>query len=66
MAAACECSSDQGTPVPLRRSLTGHTVSTAFDMGWSQLSNGELLEVAEREFDAFVTTDRNLRCQQTD
>jgi hypothetical protein len=34
---------DQGTPVPLRRHLTGHVVDTAFERGWSNLENGELL-----------------------
>ena len=55
---------DQGTPVPLRRHLRGHTVSTAFELGWSQLINGELLAKAENQFDALVTTDKNLRYQQ--
>ena len=55
---------DQGTPEPLRKSLTSHDVSTAHEMGWSQLSNGELLDAAERAFDAFVTTDQNIRHQQ--
>jgi len=55
---------DQGTPVPLRRSLTGHDVATAFEMGWSNLENGELLAAAEGQFDVFITTDQNLRYQQ--
>ena len=55
---------DQGTPVPLRRQLSGHTVSTAFEMGWSNLSNGDLLAKAELQFDLMVTTDQNLRYQQ--
>ena len=55
---------DQGTPVPLRGSLTGHDVRTAFEMGWSDMSNGDLLAAAEAAFDALVTTDRNLRHQQ--
>lgn len=38
---------DQGTPVPLRRHLTGHSVDTAYEQGWSNLSNGDLLNVAE-------------------
>jgi len=42
---------DQGTPVPLRNYLAGHEVSTAAEMGWSTLSNGELLNAAEKEFD---------------
>jgi len=33
-------------------------------MGWSALSNGDLLDAAEAQFDAFVTTDQNLRYQQ--
>ena len=56
---------DQGTPVPLRKLLNPHRVETAFERGWSTLSNGELLAVAEQEgFQVFVTTDRNLRDQQ--
>lgn len=56
---------DQGTPAPLRHSLTGHSVETAFERGWSKLSNGDLLAAAEAAtFDLFVTTDQNLRYQQ--
>jgi hypothetical protein len=31
----------------LRRSLLGHDISTAFEMGWAKLKNGELLRAAE-------------------
>jgi hypothetical protein len=55
---------DQGTPAPLRHVLSGHTVATAFEMGWASLANGDLLRAAEASFDAFITTDRNLRYQQ--
>ena len=55
---------DQGTPVPLRALLNGHTVSTAYEMGWSELANGDLLAAAEADFDALITTDQNLRYQQ--
>ena len=55
---------DQGTPVPLRRHLSGHPVSTAYEMGWSALTNGQLLAAAEAQFDLFLTTDQNLRYQQ--
>jgi len=44
--------------------LTGHTISTAFEMGWTELDNGALLKAAEAQFDALVTTDRSLRYQQ--
>ncbi len=55
---------DQGVPVPLRVSLTGHEVSAAHEMGWDQFQNGNLLAVAEKQFDVFITTDQNLRYQQ--
>jgi hypothetical protein len=56
---------DQGTPVPLRRYLPSHVVDTVFERGWSALSNGELLDVAEQEgYALLMTTDQNLRYQQ--
>ena len=55
---------DHGTPAPLRRALTGHTVSTAYEMGWTELDNGALLKAAETDFEALITTDQNLRYQQ--
>jgi hypothetical protein len=55
---------DQGTPAPLRHELPGHSVSTAYEMGWAELENGDLLTSAEASFDAFITTDQNLRYQQ--
>jgi hypothetical protein len=55
---------DHGTPAPLRRALTGHSVATAFEMGWTDLDNGALLRAAEIEFDGLITTDQNLRYQQ--
>jgi hypothetical protein len=33
-------------------------------MGWATITNGELLTLAEKEFDVFVTVDRNLSFQQ--
>lgn len=55
---------DQGTPFPLRSHLAGHLVSTAYEQGWSGLSNGDLLAAAEALFDLLITTDKNLRYQQ--
>ena len=54
---------DHGTPVPLRRHLPGHEISTAYEMGWAKLSNGDLLAAAEKSYTAFITTDKNLRYQ---
>src|SRR4051812_47457172 len=56
---------DQGTPVPLRQHLSEHQVQTAFELGWSRLTNGDLLAAAEGKFDALVTTDKNLQYQQS-
>ena len=56
---------DQGTPAPLRHSLGGHSVATAFEQGWSNLQNGDLIRVAEADdFHALVTTDQSLKYQQ--
>ena len=50
--------------MPLRRLLKRHTVATAYEMGWTALDNRKLLAAAGPEFDAPVTTDKNLRYQQ--
>lgn len=56
---------DQGTPVPLRTHLSGHQVSTTYELGWGSLKNGELLQQAESQgFEVLVTTDQNLKYQQ--
>jgi len=39
-------------------------VLTVRGRGWQGKANGELLRIAEREFDAFVTMDQNLEYQQ--
>ena len=48
----------------LSREIIGHEVRTAGQMGWAAVKNGELLRLAARDFDAFVTVDRNLAFQQ--
>jgi predicted nuclease of predicted toxin-antitoxin system len=55
---------DECVPLKLVRLLSGHTFATAQQQGWGGFKNGELLEVAEREFDSFLTSDRNLEYQQ--
>ena len=44
--------------------MRGHTVETAFELGWSTLKNGDLLTAAEGSFDLLITTDQKLRSQQ--
>ena len=47
----------------LARELAGHEVKAVPQMGWAGIKNGELLTLAEKEFEAFVTVDRNLSFQ---
>ena len=55
---------DECVPKPLLKRLRGHTLRTAQDMGWASTKNGSLLALAEKKFDAFLTSDQNLRYQQ--
>jgi predicted nuclease of predicted toxin-antitoxin system len=48
----------------LARDLTGFEVKTVPQMGWAGVKNGELMTLAEAEFDVFITVDRNLSFQQ--
>jgi hypothetical protein len=48
----------------LAREIAGHEVTTVPDAGWASAQNGELLALAQKRFDAFITTDRNLAFQQ--
>jgi hypothetical protein len=45
--------------------MPAHDVSTADEMGWSELENGELLRAAEvAGFAVMVTGDKNISSQQ--
>ena len=56
---------DQGVPKPLQAHLSGHAVSRAFQLGWANKKNGELLTLAEAAgFELLLTTDQNLLHQQ--
>lgn len=46
------------------KELPGHLVKTVPQMGWATIKNGELLALAEKDFDVFITVDRNLSFQQ--
>jgi hypothetical protein len=48
----------------LVREFVGCEVKTAPQMGWAGVKNGQLLALAEVEFDVFITVDRNLSFQQ--
>jgi hypothetical protein len=56
---------DQGTPVPLRRFLTGHAWASAYERGWSSVTNGDLILLAEQEgFELLISINTNLRVQR--
>lgn len=46
------------------REFVGYEVKTVPQMGWAGVKNGQLLALAEAEFDVFITVDRNLSFQQ--
>lgn len=51
--------------MPLAKHLSAHTVSTAYELGWSSLENGQLIAQAQSSsFELLITTDQNLRYQQ--
>lgn len=56
---------DANLPLGLKLVLRGHEVATAFEMGWSLLTNGALIEAAERAgFNVMITADQNIAYQQ--
>jgi len=54
---------DECAPRALKSFLSkhGHESLTVQEAGWSGKENGELLALAESEFDVLVTLDTNLR-----
>ena len=48
----------------LAKEIQGHDVVTVPQAGWAGIQNGELLKLAQAQFDVFVTVDRNLSFQQ--
>ena len=56
---------DHGTPSRIAATLADHAVTEAIDRGWDQISNGDLLKLAEEAgFELLLTTDKNIRYQQ--
>ena len=55
---------DECVPWPMRRILAGHECTTAQRRGWGGVKNGDLIRLAESEFNLFITSDQNLRYQQ--
>jgi hypothetical protein len=55
---------DECVPAAVKSGLAGHEVRTVGRMGWAGKKNGELLKLASKRFDVFVTVDRSLTHQQ--
>ena len=55
---------DKGVPVRLRRTLGELAITTVQELGWDELANGELLTMAQDEYDVLISTDSNIKYQQ--
>jgi hypothetical protein len=55
---------DECIPRRLKRHLVGHDCQTVPEAGWSGKKNGELLKLAESEYDVFLTLDKGVQYQQ--
>ena len=56
---------DECLPRTLKRLRPGHEARTTPEMGWAGKRDGDLLRLAERDFDVFLTVDRKLQHQQS-
>jgi predicted nuclease of predicted toxin-antitoxin system len=55
---------DECLPRKLKLDLATHFVQTVPEAGWAAKQNGELLKLAEQEFDVLLTNDQNIEHQQ--
>ena len=55
---------DENLPRKLAGHLKGHECRTVAECGWAGKKNGELLSLAEPEFDVLLTLDKNIPYQQ--
>ena len=56
---------DECLPKKLKREVEADKVKTVPEVGWASKKNGELLQLAEQDFDVLLTNDQNLEHQQT-
>ena len=54
---------DECLPKKLKQELSGHTVFTVQEKGWSGIENGDLLRIAEKECDVWLTADKNKKLE---
>lgn len=55
---------DECLPKKLKLELADHVVQTVPEAGWAGKQNGELLRLAEQDFDVLLTNDQNMEHQQ--
>jgi predicted nuclease of predicted toxin-antitoxin system len=55
---------DENLPRKLAGHLNGHECRTVAECGWVGKKNGELLSLAEPEFEVLLTLDKNIPYQQ--
>ena len=55
---------DECLPRKLKFEIDADFVQTVPEAGWASKQNGELLKLAEQNFDALVTNDQNMEHQQ--
>lgn len=55
---------DESLNTRLRHHFPGHDARTVDYMGWKSIDNGELLELARRDFEVFITRDRKIPREQ--
>jgi Domain of unknown function (DUF5615) len=55
---------DECVPWPMRHLFGGHDCTSVQKRGWKGIKNGELLALAAKEFDLFITSDQSIRYQQ--
>jgi predicted nuclease of predicted toxin-antitoxin system len=55
---------DENLPRKLAGHLKGYECRTVAECGWAGKKNGELLSLAEPQFDVLLTLDKNIPTQQ--
>ena len=55
---------DENLPRKLAGHLRGHECRTVAECGWAGKKNGELLSLAESQFDVLLTLDKNIPYHQ--
>ncbi len=55
---------DECLPKKLKHEVEAELVKTVPEVGWASKKNGELLRLAEQDFDVLLTNDQNMERQQ--